>query len=81
MRTLYIGDIPSHSVRNASYDFDDMQCRLGLRFQQVSMEDLEKTINEVADGEAEQVARRWSESADALDERERKDLLSMQKYT
>jgi len=45
------------------------------------MEDLEKTINEVADGEAEQVARRWSESADALDERERKDLLSMQKYT
>lgn len=70
LRTLYIGDIPSHSVRNTSYDFDDMQRRLGIRFQQVSIEDLEKTINEVANEEAEQVARRWSENADILDERE-----------
>lgn len=69
LRSLYIGDIPSHSVRNASYDFDDMQRRLGVRFHQISMEEFERAVEEADKGKAEEVARRWAEDAELLDGR------------
>ena len=70
MRAIYVGDIPSHSVRDADYDFDDIQRRFGIRFHQLSVGDFEEAVSEVDWGEAEAVARRWAEEAEVLDGRE-----------
>lgn len=72
LRALYVGHIPSHSVKSASYDFDDMENRLGLQFDQVSVEDFEEAVDQAGDEEAEQVAKSWSEHADVLNGRQEK---------
>jgi L-fucose isomerase-like protein len=72
LRALYIGHIPSHSVRNASYDFDDMLQRLGVQFRQLSIEAFETVVEEADEDAAAQVADEWSQDADLLDGRDEK---------
>ncbi len=72
LRALYIGDIPSHSVRNASYDFDDMQRRLGIQFKQIGIDEFEETVGGIGDEDARIVAEKWLDSAKVLDARKQK---------
>ncbi|RLI12845.1 hypothetical protein DRO35_02040 [Candidatus Bathyarchaeota archaeon] len=70
LKILYVGDVPSHSVRCASYDFADLQSRFGVRFQQISMKEYERTVETADRDKSMHVAEKWSENADILDERE-----------
>jgi hypothetical protein len=70
MRTLYIGDIPSNSVKDANYDFADLEKRFGMQFIHLGFEDLSKAIKEAGDDESEKIANLWKKNAEILDGRE-----------
>lgn len=72
IRALYIGDIPSNSVKDANYDFADLEEKFGIQFIHLNFDDLLKAIKKVNDREAEKVSNIWKENAEILDGREKK---------
>lgn len=72
MRALYIGDIPSNSVKDANYDFTDLEGRFGIQFIHLNFDDLLKAVEKISDEDGEKVASIWKENAEILDGREKK---------
>jgi hypothetical protein len=72
IKALYIGDIPSNSVRDANFDFADLEERFGIQFIHLNFEDLSDAIRKVDDKESEKIANLWKKNAEILDGREEK---------
>jgi hypothetical protein len=69
MKALYIGDIPSNSVRDANFDFADLEERFGTQFIHLNFDDLSKAISKAGDEESEKIANSWKKDAEVLDGR------------
>jgi len=72
MRVLYIGDIPSNSVKDANYDFTDLETRFGIQFIHLNFDDLLKAVEKISDEESGKIANLWKENAEILDGREKR---------
>jgi len=59
LRALYIGDVPSHSVFNACYDFDLIKRKLGSELIRIPLNDFIKEINDVTEEMALEKADEW----------------------
>jgi len=60
LRALYIGDVPSHSVFNACYNFNLIKRKLGSEFIRIPLNDFIKEINDVIEDVALEKADEWA---------------------
>jgi len=80
LRALYIGDVPSHSVFNACYNFDLIKRKLGSEFIRIPLNDFIKEINDVIEDVALEKADEWAKRFLVIHDR-RKNFQSMQGFT
>lgn len=74
MKVVYIGDIPSHSVREGDrpFDFDYLHKCFGTEFVHLSLSDYQEAVEKIDDSDATELAEEWKREYDILDEREGK---------